>query len=135
MMRVTQEALVGVPAIVVDGFVTDGGGGGFPLYARVDVSSIGGTVTVSTSPATGYYSFPAYVSSSYTITVTALIPGYIPQTRSITTGTTDRQENFALLPDNSCGAPGYVATGVSANFSNGIPSNWTVTSATKATEK
>ncbi len=127
----TQDfALAGVPAIVVDGFVTDGSGGGFPLYALVSVTSAAGTENIYTDPQTGYYSFNALVSTPYTITVTSQVPGYNVAMRAITTGATDQQENFALTVNaGACSAPGYGISGFSADFTGGIPAGWTVTNA------
>ena len=124
-------ALVGVPAIEVDGFVTDGSGGGFPLYALVAVTSAAGTENIYTDPETGYYSFEALVSTPYTLTVTAQIPGYNQAVRAITTGAVDQQENFALTVNaGTCNAGGYGIVGFTTDFTGGIPAGWTVTNNT-----
>ncbi|HEV7239409.1 MAG TPA: carboxypeptidase regulatory-like domain-containing protein [Thermoanaerobaculia bacterium] len=128
----TQDfALVATPAIVVDGFVTDGSGGNFPLYALVAVTSAAGTENIYTDPQTGYYSFDALVSTPYTITVTSQVPGYNVAMRAITTGAVDQQENFALTVNaGTCNAPGYAISGFSTDFTGGIPAGWTVTNNT-----
>ncbi|HEV7239407.1 MAG TPA: carboxypeptidase regulatory-like domain-containing protein [Thermoanaerobaculia bacterium] len=123
-------ALTGSPAIVVDGFVTDGSGGGFPLYALVAVESTAGTENIYTDPQTGYYSFNAFGSTPYTFTVTAQIPGYNVEMRAITTGAVDQQENFALTVAGACSAGGYGIVGFTTDFTGGIPAGWTVTNNT-----
>lgn len=132
---VQDFTLTALPAIMVDGFVTDGSGAGYPLWARVDVTSPGGTETMYTSPENGYFSFPALVSSEYTVTVTSQVPGYLVGSRTFMTGSTDQQENFPLLVNQaSCNAPGYsiqnLGTLVSEDFTAGIPGTWTVTTTT-----
>jgi hypothetical protein len=131
-MTTTQDfSLVGTPAITVDGFVRDGSGGNFPLYALVAVTSAAGTENIYTDPQTGYYSFSALVSSPYTIQVTALVQGYNVETRPIVTGSTDQQENFNLTVNAAaCNAGGYNVVGFSTDFSGGIPAGWTVTNNT-----
>src|SRR4029077_21014914 len=125
-------ALVPNASITIDGFVTDGSGGSMPLYARVDVASAGGNFTLFTNPANGYYAFSAFVGTTYTMTVTAQITGYDPQTRNVTTGSSDIQESFALTVNQAaCNAPGYTiqsqGTPITADFSGGVPpAGWTI---------
>ncbi|MGH9162737.1 MAG: carboxypeptidase regulatory-like domain-containing protein, partial [Vicinamibacteraceae bacterium] len=94
----------------VDGFVTDGSGAGWPIYATVVITTQGADpLVLHTNTKNGYYlieDLPANVA--YTFTVTAITPaGYVPEERKVTTGARDRQENFALLVDDTCTTPGY----------------------------
>jgi hypothetical protein len=128
-------SLVPAASVIVDGFVTDGSGAGWPLYARLDFASSGPTTTVYTDPQNGYYAVTLVADASYTITVTAQLAGYLQAMRAITTGVNDQQEHFALPVDQaSCSVEGYsvvkLDTILQTDFSSGIPSTWTVTSAT-----
>lgn len=135
---ITQDfSLDTLPTVRLSGFVTDGSGPGWPLYAKVVIAPTGGgpTTTLFTRPRDGFYATPQVVSQTeYTITVTSQIPGYTPETRTITTGTTGLQEDFALQADLvACNAPGYsfVSEELTAtDFESGIPGDWTVTNNT-----
>jgi hypothetical protein len=64
----TQNFTLGVaPIATVNGVVSDGTGGGWPLYARLDVSGPGGFpgATVYTDPVTGYYAMPLVGGVTY----------------------------------------------------------------------
>jgi hypothetical protein len=132
-----------VPQETVGGTISDGSGHRWPLYAKVtwsDGAGHGGTAF--TSPRTGRYRFSLLENARYTLTVTALYPGYRPVSRKITVGTSGLTENVSLVVDPlACSAPGYhpAKSGVTQPFggagSRGIiqvfggktaPRGWTV---------
>ncbi len=134
---VTQDFdLVPLDTVDLDGTVTDGSGAGWPLWARVTItSSIPGQppIVLYTNPGDGTYAVAGelFANSDYEIEVEALIPGYVPQTREITTPASGTvTEDFELSVDGSaCDAPGYApdtTTILSEDFSGGIPGTWTV---------
>ncbi len=133
---ITQDfSLTQLPLVRLDGFVTDGSGPGWPLYAKVVIAPTGGgpITTLFTRPATGYYTTRAVASTEYSITVTSQIPGYDMETRTVTTGTGNLQENFELQASPSCTAPGYSFVAeelATTDFESGIPGDWTVTNNT-----
>ncbi len=115
----------------LDGTVTDGGCAGWPLYARIDIDHVdpAGDQSVFTDPATGDYSATVF-DGDYTLTVTAMVPGYGSDGRPVTILGGDATEDFALLPDASCSAPGYygpAATLIDEDFEGTfVPAGWTV---------
>lgn len=126
-------------SIVLDGFVTDGSGAGWPLYAQVVLTPTGGSpTTLWTNPANGYYQTNVLAGTTYTITVTAQMAGYLVATRTVAIGSSDRQENFGLIVNaGSCSVPGYASIidptpVVTTDFTGGIPAGWTVTNNTTA---
>lgn len=97
--------------VKLEGTVRDGGplGGekhGYPLYAKVVITTDGFTETLFTDPFTGHYQTSIYPALDYTLTVTAVLPGYETITRPLTT-TEDVVENFDLTVQAACSAPGY----------------------------
>ena len=75
----TQDfALTATPSVTVRGTVTDGGGHGWPLYAKIPIA--GPAPDVWTDPTTGDYSVDLPSGATYSMTVTADLPGYLPST-------------------------------------------------------
>jgi hypothetical protein len=131
---VTQDfALVRLVPVTLSGTVTDGSGAGWPLYAKVVITpSVGPTQTLLTNPASGLYSATVFANSSYSVSVTPQINGYLSTSRTVNVGPTDQTENFTLAVDaGACNAPGYgfvtSAPLASESFDAGIPGAWTVT--------
>jgi hypothetical protein len=143
--------LTATPRVSVAGTVTDGSGQGWPLYAKVswsDGNGHGGTAF--TSPATGSYRLTLLAQASYTLTVTAIYPGYEPSSDKITLGGSGLTRNVTLAVDPlACDAPGYhvIESGVTQPFGDaagpgharpadpgtmqsfaghGVPKGWTV---------
>src|SRR5699024_2614421 len=112
-----------------------GSGHGYPLYADIKISVVGGgqVADVWTNPATGKYSIQLPEGSSYKLDVAAAFNGYTPATANVTlSGNTTK--DFALTVTAACTAPGYaIATGGIGEDFNGSafpPAGWTVTDAT-----
>ena len=122
-------ALTAAESVTVTGTVTDGGGHGWPLYAKVDVQ--GPAPDTWTDPVTGDYSLELPAGSTYSVTVTADLPGYLPSTEELAVGSGATTNDVALDVDPStCSAPGYRFTtaGVTEDFSAGtLPQGWSVT--------
>ena len=103
---VTQDfALETAPLVTVSGVVTDGSGQGWPLYAKIDITEHPAG-PVYTNPVTGYYSVQLYKDNKYTFHVSAVSPGYDPESRPVTAAD-DLDQDFSLTVDSSCEAPGY----------------------------
>jgi len=123
---VQNFSLTPLSTVVVQGTVTDGSGGGWPLYARIDISGYPES-PVFTNPATGVYSVNLIEGATYTFTVTAVSSGYNSTIRSVTPPASDSTENFALTADNTCTAPGYSPSYIFYDdFESGY-ANWTMT--------
>jgi hypothetical protein len=126
-------ALTGSPHATVSGTVTAGGGTAWPLYAQVSWNDGNGhSGTAYTTPATGQYRLSLVASSSYTLTVTPLYPGYTaPAARTVTVGTSNMTKNFTAAVDlTACTAIGYHAalSGTTQAFNgSSVPTGWTVT--------
>lgn len=122
-------ALSSVPEVTVSGTVTDGGGHGWPLYAKVDVAGPGPDVW--TNPVTGEYSVDLPAGATYSMTVTPDLPGYVATTVDLDVAGSDVSRDVAVPVDQStCSAPGYRynTAGTSEDFSGGtLPEGWTVT--------
>lgn len=123
-------ALVPAAAVTIDGFVTDGSGAGWPLYAKVEFETAGPTTVAYTNPQNGYYSVSLLADSSYVARVTPQMSGYVAAMRAVDTGVSDQQQHFALEVAADCAVPGYamanLGTLVETDFAAGIPSDWTV---------
>lgn len=95
---------------------------GWPLYAQINY----GQGTVWTDPATGLYSV-ALPQGDYVVDVTSFAAGYDPTVRNITL-LSDQTEDFSLIADGSCQAPGYsILTALSEQFAGcALPDGWAV---------
>lgn len=133
---VQDFTLVPLQTVDLSGTVTDGSGAGWPLWARITItSSIAGQppIVVYTNPADGTYEVldELFADTDYDIEADSLIQGYLPETRTITTPASGTvTEDFELEIDGAaCEAPGYAQATteiLSENFSAGIPGTWTV---------
>ena len=128
-------ALEPLPTAVVSGTVRDGSGHGWPLYARVEVQGVpGGAGTAWTSPFSGHYSLRLPQSTTYTVHVESVYPGYLPADVDITVGNGNLIRDFTLEVDPaSCSAPGYRYRydGLYEDFSStSTPPGWSVVNAT-----
>lgn len=120
-----DAALDPTPRVTVSGVVTDGSGQGWPLRARIDITGYPGG-PVFTDPVTGAYSVELVPGGTHAFTVAT--DGYRAATREITVPTGNSTQDFTLLVDATCTAPGYrLAQGLFESFdSGGKPDGWTV---------
>jgi hypothetical protein len=98
--------LTAAGSITLSGKVTDGSGHGWALYARLDITGYPGG-PVFTNPATGKYTVQIAAGATYSVKVTALIPGYQVVTRAVTVGAGNTTANIAVPVAAGCTAPGY----------------------------
>ncbi|MCI0518989.1 MAG: carboxypeptidase regulatory-like domain-containing protein [Chloroflexi bacterium] len=97
------------PQAPVSGVVTDAGHG-YPLYARIDITTLGHAETIFTNPLTGEYNVILYQAIDYTFNVNANAFGFTGEYRQVIPPAGGATENFALLADAAqCTAPGYAA--------------------------
>jgi hypothetical protein len=134
----TQDFVMDVaPQVLLNGVVRDGSGGGWPLYARLQITAPGFPgATVFTDPVSGYYAITLVTGISYTISVQAVTPGYEAALLTLPIDGTGPSspggivQNFVLTIDpTTCNAPGYavVSDGLSEHFDAGeLPAGWSV---------
>ncbi|MFI6423633.1 S8 family serine peptidase [Promicromonospora sp. NPDC050880] len=125
-LDLTLEA---APTSTVTGTVTDGGGHGWPLDARVTVQGAPSSVVAWTDPFTGEYSIELPQSTTHTLVVRPSLTGYATFTRDVEVGTGPTTADAALDVLAECTAPGYALTGAGAveEFESGeVPEGWTV---------
>ena len=121
-------ALDQAPIATVTGTVFDNSGHGWGLYARIDID--GAPVSpVFTNPLDGTYSVDLPEGTIFTFHVSAVSPGYFPETRDVDPGA-NPTEDFGLVIDGGvCNAPGYgfgSASGVFFDDFEGGFGNWTM---------
>jgi subtilisin family serine protease len=116
------------PVALVSGLVSDGSGQGWPLYARIDITTDGFATSVETDLQTGTYAVELLVGTEYTFNVSALVPGYQTEERAVTPADGGSVADFSLLVDESCTAPGYRNPGLQEAFEKADfpPDGWTV---------
>lgn len=97
---------------------------GWPLYAYIAVSGdpFDPPVGAWSDPLTGHYTLTLPAGITYTLNVTAWIPGYTGAQRTLAPLTAAVQEDFTLTADLvACTAPGYVwDSGVCVAQSGGL---------------
>ncbi len=109
-ITVQDFTLVGVPSSIISGTITDALTG-WPLYAYVGIAGYPGG-GVWNDPMTGYYEVSLPNGPSYDFTVSAWVPGYLDETRTISSLGGDQTQNFGLNADlTACIAPGYTLNG------------------------
>jgi subtilisin family serine protease len=111
----------------ISGKVRDGGDYGWPLPARIAISSYLYSNEVYTDPATGQYAVDLPRGVPVTFTVTALSGGYVAAQREVMAGST---ESFSLAVDvETCTAPGYTRSEtvlLEEDFTSWPPPGWSV---------
>jgi hypothetical protein len=133
---VQDFTLAAAPSTLVNGTVRDAQGG-WPLYARIQVSGPGYPgATLWTDPVTGYYQVMLVDGITYTFVITAVSPGYLPGGGDVALNVPLAHvpalvQNWTLTADPvTCNAPGYTGSGeeiLFEDFSGGvIPPGWTV---------
>lgn len=96
-----------LPSHVVSGTVTDASHHGWPLAATITVDGYPGGA-VDTDPVTGRYAVRLPDDGTYTLHVSATLPGYRPTDGTVAVGTRDVRHDVALAVDAyACSAPGY----------------------------
>jgi hypothetical protein len=120
-------SLTPVAVSTVTGRVIDGGGQGWPLYARIDIDGYSGG-PVFTNPLTGAFSV-RLANKDYRFTVTALSEGYGAGEADVTVPAASPLE-FALETAGTVCPPGYSRSG--SGFTQAFdepttPAGWTVT--------
>jgi N-acetylneuraminic acid mutarotase len=125
-------ALDAVPSHTVQGTVTDGSGGGWPIYAEITVD--GTPATTFSDPYTGHYALSLPEGSTYTVHAESQYPGYLPIHQDVTVGDSDQTVNLqAMVDPDTCSAAGYSYhyNGASEAFSGWTGTTpqdgWTVT--------
>jgi hypothetical protein len=123
----------GAPTVQVSGTVTDGSGHGWPLYARIDITSESTDPVVAYSdPVTGAYAADLADATTYTFVVTAIAPGYAPAGGTVVTAGAPLDADWTLVASALCTAAGYGAGTygpaiLSESFDGGVlPPGWTV---------
>jgi len=117
-------ALVPAGTAIIDGYVT-GAIHAWPLYARIEISlGASSGVTVFTNPFNGYYEVELPQGMNYDFTVTSLIDGYLPATRTVALGPSGQTESFVLENDGTapwiaCSLDGGVVEDFEGNFPPG----------------
>jgi len=124
-------------AHLVVGVVSDASGGGWPLYARIDITAEGGFpgATLFTDPVTGYYQISLVGAAVYHFQVAAVSTGYttllrdVPLAAAPAGGGGSVLQNFGLTADlQACAAPGYSGA-LTQTFASGVmPPGWTTRS-------
>ena len=104
--------LAGATPVVVSGKVADVGAAGTALYAKVQVSVPGDTLTTYTNPETGVYSISLFEGTTVGFSASEIgAGGFLEESMSVlpTNATSKAMENvnFSLTPNSNCTAPGY----------------------------
>ena len=110
--------------VTISGIIADGGGHGYPLYARVSLEDGEAAYIAYTDPFSGAYSLDVPGDITYQMRIEAIIPGYLAEEIEITPAGNETV-NAALEVDAfRCTAPGYQRViyggGTFENF-DGVP--------------
>ena len=101
---VLDVALDPLPRVTLDGTISDATSG-WPVYARVEVGTMPGTL-VWNDPATGAYTVEVLAGMEHDLTVTAFSPSYAPVSRTVGPFVNDASEDFQLASGgNACSMP------------------------------
>ncbi len=137
-----RKSTTGSPTVTVSGSVTDGSGHGWPLYARLDVTSaLTEPLVAYSDPLTGAYAVELQAATAYTFVVTAVGPGYAAGGGPVLTGGAPAVANWSLVAGALCDAPGYAAGSfgppvLSEGFDAGVlPPGWSVQTVSGASWK
>ena len=130
---VSPRRATGAPTVAVSGTVTDGSGHGWPLYARLEITSASTEpVVVFSDPVTGAYATDLPGATAYTFAVTAVGPGYVAGGGAVVIAGAPVVADWSLIVEALCNAPGYAPGSygppvLSESFDAGvIPAGWTV---------
>jgi len=120
-------SLAPADTVLVSGFVGDGETG-WPLYARITIDGYPDG-PIFTNPITGLYSVNLEAGFETIFHVQSLVPGYLPEDRTVGPLSANQEQDFGLLVNSAtCSAPGYhFESGLEENFEAGAtPAGWTV---------
>ena len=139
---VAPRRSTGAPTVHVSGTVTDGSGHGWPLYARIEITSAStDPAVVFSDPVTGAYAADLPDATAYTFAVTAVGPGYVAGGGAVVTAGAPVVANWTLIAGALCNAPGYGPGSygppvLSEGFDAGvIPPGWSVDTVSGASWK
>jgi N-acetylneuraminic acid mutarotase len=125
-----NAALDPAPTVTLSGTVTDGGGHGWPLYARIEITGRPGG-PIYTNPVTGQYSLSIPANATYSVKFTATLPGYEVVVDDVIVGSENTTHDVAIPIQENCTAPGYQFNfnpALTENFNAGTrPPGWEVT--------
>jgi hypothetical protein len=98
-----------------------------PLAAAISIDGYPHN-PIGNNPVTGHYSQSLAAGITYTFNISPLVPGYLPQIRTVGPLNADRVEDFNLSIDAfACNAPGYTFAGVYQAFdATATPPGWSV---------
>ena len=125
-------ALTVAPKVDIKGVVSDGGGQGWPLYAKVSASVPNDTIVAYTNPETGEYTLSVFAGTSINITARALLSDYSATTQTIlpTVANSATSLNISLATNDSCTTKGYqfIEPSFVQHFNGDTfpPADWTV---------
>ncbi len=95
-------SLAQLPLANVHGTVRDGSGQGWPLYARINISADGFSQSLFSDPVSGAYQISLPEGVAHSFEVSALVPGYLPQTVPVNPSSTRYPSRFHA-PRRRCG--------------------------------
>lgn len=128
---VQNATLDPLTSVTLSGVVTDASGQGYPLYAKITITSGSYSEIIYTNPFDGSYSTTVFEGEIYDFTVTAMIPGYQVVSDSGNSFTAPIAVKDFALPANlaACAAPGYEADfSFFESFDTAaLPAGWSVT--------
>ncbi|MDF1520301.1 MAG: S8 family serine peptidase [Brevefilum sp.] len=108
--------------ILLSGSVMDGGGHGYPLYARVSLVSDHHKPVTYTDPFDGSFSMKVYRDVLYNLEITSEIPGYQPiQETRLVFSEQNAIRDYQMPVVLSCDAPGYLPVEEVVKFGKEIP--------------
>jgi len=123
----------GAPTVSVSGTVKDGSGHGWPLYAKIEITSAStDPVVVYSDPLTGAYAADLPDGTAYSFAVAAVGPGYASGGGAVVTAGSPVVADWTLAAAALCTAPGYAPGSfgpavLSEGFDAGVvPPGWTV---------
>ena len=121
-------ALAPRAAAVLSGYIRDGSGHGYPMYARLEISAPSYSAMVFTNPVTGVYQTSLFQGQTYTLRVSSQgLAGYTGQTTAVTPASANVALNFNLQVDPACTAPGYqLSGGVCSPKSGGLATGFVI---------
>ncbi len=129
----SSKRATGAPNVAVTGAVTDGSGHGWPIYARIEITSAStDPVVVFSDPVTGTYAVDLQDATAYTFAVTSVASGYAAGGGPVATAGSTVVANWTLVVGALCSAPGYGpgtfgAPVLSEGFDAGVvPPGWSV---------
>ena len=122
-------ALSAFPQSLVHGQVYEGGVHGWPLYARITLTTDQYETTIYSDPFDGSYEINLVQGETYHVVAEAVSGGYLLNNFSFLPTTADETRDIVMLVDETnCQAAGYqLQGGLVQNFDAGqLPSGWQI---------